>query len=136
MPEFTGDPHLDAVLETGPRLFTQDTPEHVRKEISKSKSLNWFKLELIKREQQERVKMLAEIRQIGRENRAFERKAVDGLGVPYCRIPLSVIEQGKKLCGDDCWNDDKFMEDFLDQYPECRIIVKHGTKGQSYVNGS
>lgn len=128
----TGDPHLDLVLEAGPRSFNKLTPEHVRKEIACSTHLEWFKQELILREQHERLKMLAEIRQIGRENREIERKAVDGLGLPYCRIPLSVIEQGKKLCGDDCWQDPKFMEDFLEQYPECRLKVTRGTKGQEY----
>jgi len=129
----TGDPHIDMVLEAGPRVFGRDTPEHVREAIADSPNLHWFKIELANREVHEREKMLAEIRQIGRENREIEYKATNGLGMPYCRIPLSVIEQGKKMFGDDCWKDSKFTEDFLEAYPECRIKVTRGTRGQEYA---
>jgi hypothetical protein len=133
MPELvTGDPHLAMVLDAGPRMLRPDTPSHVREAIASSPSLHWFKIELARREVHEREKMLAEIRQIGRENREIEYKATNGLGMPYCRIPLSVMEQGKKMFGDDCWQDEKFMEDFLEAYPECRIKVTRGTRGQEY----
>ena len=132
----TGNPQIDLLLEAGPRAFDPDVPASVREEIAKSTSLDWYKQALKLMSMKQQALMFTEIRAIGRENREIERKAVDGLGLPYARIPLSVIEHFKALYGPDCWQDKAFMEDFLNHHPECRLIVKRGTRGQEYVRGT
>jgi hypothetical protein len=137
MPEFeTGNPGLDMVLEAGPRVFNPlFATEDVRKEIAKSPVLHWYKVHLAAQARAERARLKAEIRQIGKENRQIEWKASDALGVPHCRLPLGAIELGKQLIGENWWLNEKELDSFLEAYPECRINVKRGTRGQQYVNG-
>lgn len=129
----TGNSHIDLVLECGPRIFNPDLPVEVREEIARSPSLHWFKVELARCEIAKREQALAEIRQIGRENRLIEYKATNGLGVPYCRIPRFAIERGRTIYGFDWWKDEQLLEGFLEAYPECRIKVTRGTRGQEYA---
>jgi hypothetical protein len=126
------DERVTTVLETGPRAFVSDLPKEVRDEIAQSSSLDWYKNALTLIAQEQRRQMFSDIRAIGRENRRTERKAINGLGLPYARIPFSVIELFKALYGEDCWKDADFMEDFLKHHPECKFRVKYGTRGQEY----
>ena len=128
----TGEAKLDLLLEAGPRAFGPDVPVQAREEVARSSSLGWYRDALKLMSQRQQSEMFAEIRAIGRENRKIERKSVNGLGLPYARIPLSVIEHFKVLYGDDCWQDQAFMEDFLRHHRECKIVVRRGTRGQEY----
>ena len=130
----TGDPLVDLVLEAGPRVFDADTPQHVVETIATSPSLHWYRDALRVMSMKQQAEMFTEIRAIGRENREIERKAVDGLGLPYARIPGRVWGSFEKLYGVGCWQDKAFMDDFLYYHPECKIIVKRGTRGQQYLD--
>jgi hypothetical protein len=131
-PQKTGTPAVDLLLEAGPAALTPDVPEEVRLEIANSPALGWYREAWRLMAQEQQARLLAEIKQIGRENRRIERKATT-THVPYCRIPKGVWDQFEAIYGVGCWQDEDFMEDFLKHHPECRIIVKRGIRGQEYV---
>lgn len=124
---------LDFVVEAGPRAFTPMVPASVRLEIARSSQLGFYREALKTLAQNEVALIHAEIRAIGQENRRTERKAVNGIGVPYARFPLRLIEHFKMMYGDDCWPNEEFMEDCLKHHPELRIKVTRGTRGQEYA---
>jgi hypothetical protein len=125
---------FDFVVNAGPRAFTPETPDDVRLEIAKSKSLSWYKQALIKLARRQRKMMFAEIREIARQNRRIEKemKACNGLGLPDSRIPMGVYLLFESMYGHGCWKWPGFREDFLKHHPELRLRVRRGTRGQEY----
>lgn len=57
----------------------------------------------------------------------IKHRAVEGLGQLKCRIPPDAYHFWGQKLGYDCWNDNGFLDEFLRDNPECRV-VSGGTK--------
>jgi hypothetical protein len=131
----TGDPVLDFLLVAGPRTVTPDVPKHILEEIRIRPALGWYKQAMLGLAQEEQASILRDVERISQENRLIEHKAVNGLGLPYARFPLSMVAKFEAIYGKGCWRDKEFVEDTLKHHPGLQLIVKRGTRGQEYVNG-
>jgi hypothetical protein len=67
-----------------------------------------------------RVDAAIQAKQSGYENNK-RHKAVEGLGALKARIPPTAYHFWGQKLGYDCWNDKRFMHEFLRDNPECRV---------------
>jgi hypothetical protein len=121
--EESGDETLDFVLGAGPRAITPDTPEHVIKEIAKSKSFGSLRQAMLRMKIETRRKVEAAILRTCQENRILEEqyKGTSTM-LPESRIPVDLVfelEAQEK----EQWNSE-MREDTLRQYPGLRLHVK------------
>ena len=125
-----GDAALDFVLEAGPRTLWILPPER-RLALAKSSQHGayWEALRLMAA--QEVAYMHAEIDFVCKRIAATDWQATRAF-IPYCQIPITAREKMRDIYGPDCWDDNDFLEDFLDHHPGLRIKVKRGIHGQEY----
>jgi hypothetical protein len=76
--------------------------------------------------QMNRVNAEVQAKQNARFN-AIKHKSVEGLGQLKCRIPPDAYHFWGQKLGYDCWNDNQFLDEFLRDNPQCRV-VSGGTK--------
>lgn len=51
----------------------------------------------------------------------LRHKSIDGVGQKIASIPASAYHFWGQKLGYDCWNDKKFMQEFLRDNPQCRV---------------
>lgn len=126
----------ETLAHAGAPLIAELATPEVRAAIARTPSLGWYRQALVGMAQAEQAQMFAEVEQVCAENRAIENtqefKAVNGLGYPYYRCPLSVRLRFEDLYGIGCWQHNDFVEDFLKHHPGLRLKVTRGTRGQQY----
>jgi hypothetical protein len=130
----TGDAALDFALEAGPRALTPDLPLAARLAIAKSSALGPYKEACKQMAQEQLARVHADMERVCMENRVIERtsKALPTF-IPYCRFPVSFVDEMEKIYGIGCLSDNDFREDTLKHHPGLRINVRRGIKGQEYA---
>jgi hypothetical protein len=119
----TGDETLDFVLRAGPRAITPDTPEHVIKEVAKSKSFGSLRQAMLRMKIENRRRVEAAILRTCRENRILEQqyKGTSTM-LPDARIPLDLVFE-LEAQEHESWNPE-MRADTLRCYPGLKLSMK------------
>jgi hypothetical protein len=70
---------------------------------------------------------------VARLNESTVYQARNGLGTFRGQIPQEEWLRQRALCGDDCWSDPKFVEEWFRLNPRFRANTTRGTRGQEYA---